>query len=178
MRKAETFFRIVFFQTVFSLLIGCAFDKGSESFQEHQEQSEDYRIAPGDVISILVFGEDDLSLNNINVAHNGTISFPLLGEVDVQDLTTGQIEQRFEKLLSNGYLKNPRITVSVQQYRLFYIVGEVNSPGGYSYRHGLTVQKAIALAGDLTHRASLDKITPSLSRCHFFLFLCRKESSS
>ena len=62
-------------------------------------------------------------------------------------------------MLADGYLKHPRVTVSISTYRQFYVHGEVKKPGGYNYLDGLTVQKAVALAGGFTERASESKIT-------------------
>lgn len=56
-------------------------------------------------------------------------------------------------------MKDPQVSVSVIEYRQFYINGEVKSPGGYHYREGLTVQKAISLAGGFTPRAARNDIT-------------------
>lgn len=123
------------------------------------DDGQHYRIGPGDVISVVVFGEDDLSLKKVRVSTSGSISFALLGEVDVRDFTASELESEVVRRLKDGYLRNPVVTVSVLEYRLFYVNGEVKSPGGYSYVEGLTVQKAITLAGGLTGRASKEKIT-------------------
>ncbi|MCB1877504.1 MAG: polysaccharide export protein [Chromatiales bacterium] len=118
-----------------------------------------YSISAGDLISIIVFGEDDLSLERVRVAGDGTISFPLLGEVMVRGRTARQLEFDLTVRLADGYLRKPEVNVSVVEYRLFYVNGEVENPGGYPYRDGLTVQKAVALAGGFTERASKSKIT-------------------
>jgi polysaccharide export outer membrane protein len=72
--------------------------------------------------------------------------------------TTSELEQHIVSLLSDGYLVNPSVNVSVVEYRPFFINGEVKSPGGYPYQPGLTMEKAIALAGGLTDRASKRKM--------------------
>jgi len=118
----------------------------------------EYRIAAGDLLSIKVFGEADLNLEKVRVASNGSISFPLLGIVDVLGLTSGELEKRLTKLLLDGYMKKPKVTVSILEYRMFFVEGEINEPGGYKYIDGLTVQKGIALAGGFTERASKKKI--------------------
>lgn len=121
-------------------------------------ESPRYQIGPGDLLSVNVFGEEDLSLKEVRVATNSTISFPLLGEVSVRNMNVKEFENELIRLLKDGYLKKPVVTVSVIEYRLFYINGEVKKPGGYSFVDGLTVQKAVALAGGFTERASKDKI--------------------
>jgi polysaccharide export outer membrane protein len=118
-----------------------------------------YQIGPGDLLSINVYGEKDLSDKDIRVGTNGTISFPLLGEVSVRNMTIRELEVTLIRLLKDGYLKKPVVTVSILEYRLFYINGEVKKPGGYNFVNGLTIQKAVALAGGFTERASKDKIT-------------------
>ncbi len=118
-----------------------------------------YSIGPGDLLSINVFGEKDLSLKEIRVGTNGTISFPLLGEVSVRKMSVRDLEADLTRQLKDGYLKKPVVTVSVIEYRLFYINGEVKKPGGYNFVDGLTIQRAVALAGGFTERASKSKIT-------------------
>lgn len=122
------------------------------------DSSGSYRIGPGDMLSITVFGEEDMSLKEVRVGTNGTISFALLGELKVNALTVRELEADLIRRLKQGYLKKPVITVSVLEYRLFYVNGEVKSPGGYNFVDGLTVQKAVALAGGFTERASKSKI--------------------
>ena len=123
------------------------------------EGGDDYKLSTGDVLSISVFNEPDLSVEEVRVATTGVISFPLLGEVKVVGLTAKQVEQRLVKLLLDGYLNHPKITVSIKEYRLFFVHGEVNSPGGYNYQDGLNIRKAIVLAGGFSERASEEKIT-------------------
>ncbi|MCF6354840.1 MAG: polysaccharide export protein [Candidatus Polarisedimenticolaceae bacterium] len=119
----------------------------------------DYKLSTGDVLSISVFDEPDLSLDEVRIAATGVISFPLLGEIKVVGLTAIQVERQLKEMLLDGYLKHPKITVSIKEYRLFYVHGEVKSPGGYNYQNGLTIRKAIVLAGGFTERASKEKIT-------------------
>ena len=118
-----------------------------------------YRIDAGDRVSILVYQEPDLSINGARVKADGTIAFPLLGDMHVAGLTSQQLQERVTKRLKDGYLKKPNVTVSIDSYRLYYIKGEVARPGGYSFVDGLTVAKAVALAGGYTPRASESKIS-------------------
>jgi len=118
-----------------------------------------YKIGAGDLLSITVFGEEDLSLRQVRVSSSGAISAPLLGEVRVEGMTSAQVESLLKKMLLDGYLRKPEVTVAILQYRMFYVNGEVKKPGGYPYVEGLTVEKAIALAGGLTYRASERKIS-------------------
>lgn len=117
-----------------------------------------YRLGPGDVLTIRVFGEPDLSISGARLTDSGTIFLPTLGELMVGGLTLGQIEQRVVERLRGRILVNPKVSVSVDQYRPFFVNGMVRSPGAYPYQPGLTVRKASSLAGGLQERASLNKI--------------------
>lgn len=118
-----------------------------------------YRVDTGDRISITVYQEPDLSVNAVRVKANGTIAYPLLGDLDVAGLTSQELQDLVLSKLLDGYLKKPSITVSIDSYRLYYIKGEVSRPGGYTFVDGLTVAKAVALAGGYTARASESKIS-------------------
>ena len=83
---------------------------------------------------------------------------PLLGPVNANGLTARQLEGRVAELYLDGYLKNPKISIEVLNYRPFYILGEVNSPGGYPYQPGMSILNAAALAGGFTIRADEDDI--------------------
>ena len=117
----------------------------------------DYRLGSGDSIKISVYEEPELALE-VRLSDAATISYPFLGEIQVLGLTVGQLEEKIISGLKGDYLVNPNVTVSVAEYRQFYIHGEVKSPGGFSYLPGLTLRKAIALAGGFTERASRSKM--------------------
>jgi protein involved in polysaccharide export with SLBB domain len=119
----------------------------------------EYVLEPGDVVSVNVFGEPDLSLEKAPITAAGTISMPLLGDVKASGLTQTALQSELTKRLSDGYLKKPEVSVTIAEYRPFYISGAVNQPGSYPYKEGLTVEKAVALAGGFTPRASKRKIT-------------------
>lgn len=112
-----------------------------------QQSEQNHQIAPGDAISLLVFGEPDLSIENVRVPQSGQVSFPLIGAVPVLGKTTAEIETEVAALLAKGYVRNPRLSVTIFSYRPIFIRGEVNSTGSFPYNEGLTVAKAVALAG-------------------------------
>lgn len=114
---------------------------------------DSYILGQGDKISILVFDEPDLTLD-ATVSASGFINYSYLGNLQVANKTPLQLEQQIAELLRNGYLVNPSVNVSVSEFRPFFIGGEVRSPGSYPVQPGLTMDKAIALAGGLTDRAS------------------------
>lgn len=104
-------------------------------------------IAPGDAISLLVFGEEDLSVQNVRVPQGGQVSLPLIGSISVAGKTTSEVEKDIYKLLSQGYVRNPRLSVSIFSYRPIFIRGAVRQTGSFPFTAGLTISKAIALAG-------------------------------
>jgi len=116
-----------------------------------------YRLGTGDSIRIHVFQEEDLTIET-KIGDTGTITYPLLGEIQVTGLTVSQLEKKIHSGLKDGYLVNPQVSISVAEYRQFFINGEVKSPGAYSYVPGLTVRKAISLAGGFAERAAKDNI--------------------
>jgi polysaccharide export outer membrane protein len=118
------------------------------------DPAKGYRMAPGDKLSIRVFGEDNLSMNNLKLGNQGTINYPFLGEIRVAGLTVAGLERLIVRGLSDGYLVNPQVRVNIVEYRQFYVNGEVKRPGGYAFQPGLTLRKAISLAGGFSKGAS------------------------
>lgn len=117
-----------------------------------------YKMAAGDVISVRVLGEDDLKREKIRLSDAGTISFPILGEIRVLGKKVGELESIITEGLRGKYLLNPVVSVTIEEYRLFFINGQVEKPGGYPFQPGLTVRKAVSLAGGFKERASKEKI--------------------
>jgi protein involved in polysaccharide export with SLBB domain len=121
------------------------------------QQTSSYVLAPGDEVSISVFGEPDLGVE-FTLSDKGALNYPFLGEIRVTGLTILDLEKHIADGLRGRYLINPNVTVSIKQYRLFFLSGEVNRPGGYPYQPGLTLEKALALASGLSPRAARNKI--------------------
>lgn len=119
--------------------------------------SRTYRLGSGDVINITVFDEEDLSRLNYRLPDTGLITFPF-GEVRALGLSISELENQVIEGLRKGYLKNPRVSVSMIEYRPFFVIGQVNKPGGYPYQVGMTVRKAVALAGGFAPRGSESKV--------------------
>jgi protein involved in polysaccharide export with SLBB domain len=122
----------------------------------HAEGMSDYRMSVGDLIKIQVYGEDQLS-PELRLSDAGTISYPFLGELTALGMTTGELSKLLTSRLADGYLVEPSVNVTILEYREFYIDGAVNKPGGYPYQPGLTLQRAVSLAGGFTERASSSK---------------------
>ncbi|EDN69481.1 protein involved in polysaccharide export [Beggiatoa sp. PS] len=89
------------------------------------------------------------------------VRFPILflGELKLAGLTINQIEKRIISGLNGDYLINPKVTITILEYRKVFVNGEVGQPGGYSFVPGLTVEKVISLAGGFTEIASHDDIS-------------------
>jgi polysaccharide export outer membrane protein len=126
------------------------------SFANDSELSG-YHLGAGDVISISVYDEADLSLE-VRIGLSGQISYPLLGDVVVSGLTPKLLEQKLTRGLKGPYLIAPSVNVSIIEYRPFYVIGEVKKPGSYPFHPGLTVDKAISISGGFTERASKGSI--------------------
>lgn len=117
-----------------------------------------YRLAAGDAISIRVLGEDDLRREHVRLSDAGTISFPILGEIRVKGMTAGELQDYITHGLKGRYLLDPQVTVSIDEYRNFFVNGMVEKPGGYPFQPGMTVRKAVSIAGGFRERANRDKI--------------------
>jgi len=117
-----------------------------------------YRLASGDVISIQVLGEEDLKREKIRLSDAATISYPILGEIKLFGKTVAELETLIRDGLKGRYLVNPQVTVTIVEYRNFFVNGQVEKPGGYPYSPGLTVRKAVSIAGGFRERASKEKI--------------------
>lgn len=122
-------------------------------------ENSTYKLASGDIIQINVFGEPDLSFEEIRLTDAGTFSYPFLGEVRARGKTANELARDLTAALQGDFLVDPRVSISVLEYREFFISGEVKQPGGYKYQPGLNLRRAIALAGGLTERASIKRIT-------------------
>lgn len=119
--------------------------------------SSDYKLDSGDRIQIRVYGEEDLSMETL-LSDSGMINYPFLGEIKVAGISPSQLEKKLVSGLKGDYLINPNIEVSIVEYRPFFINGEVNTPGGYAFQPGLTINRAVAIAQGMTPRASEQKI--------------------
>jgi polysaccharide biosynthesis/export protein len=78
---------------------------------------------------------------------------PLIGLVRARGLTTEELQREVADKLRDGYLRDPQVSVEVEAYRPFFILGEVTTAGQYPYISGMTVEKAVAVAGGFTPRA-------------------------
>jgi len=115
-----------------------------------------YTLGSGDQIRVTVFGHTDLS-GEFEIDGIGRVSLPLIQDVKAAGLSLQELEKSVTRKLKPDFLKNPRVSIDVLNYRPFYILGEVKKPGSYPFVNGMTVVNAIALAGGYTYRAGKDK---------------------
>ncbi|MBU6472732.1 MAG: polysaccharide export protein [Alphaproteobacteria bacterium] len=111
-----------------------------------------YRLGTGDTVHVTVFGESDLS-GDYPIDGTGVMRLPLIGQIRAAGLTIPALENSIQAKLAEGYLRDPKVSAQVTNYRPFYIIGEVNKPGEYPYVNGMNVLTAVALAGGFTYRA-------------------------
>lgn len=123
-----------------------------ETLPTFTQPLKEYRIGAGDRLAMTVFGHEDLS-GEFLVDGSGRVSLPLLGQVNANDKTIAEFQTEVTTALDRDFIVNPRVSVEVINYRPFFILGQVNNPGSYSYIEGMTARMAVALAGGFTRRA-------------------------
>lgn len=119
-----------------------------------------YRINPGDVLDIYVWGDARLQ-RDVTVLPDGTISFPLAGTINAAGRTTTDVEQQLAKLLAPQYKGvDQQVTVSVKSLAGMQIavIGKVKAPGNVSPTRYLNLIGALALAGGPTDFADVGNI--------------------
>lgn len=116
--------------------------------QPVEPAAPDYQIGPSDILRVTVYGHDDLT-QTVLVQPDGTFTFPLVGRVKGSDMTPAELEKKIVILLSRGFIRNPQVTVVVQEYRskTVYVVGEVARPGPYPLAGRTTLVEVLAKAG-------------------------------
>lgn len=130
-----------------------------------KERLEGYQLGPGDRLRLTVFRHENLS-GEFALDATGTVALPLVGEISAGGLTPRELESRIEQQLQKErYLVHPQVSIEVQIYRPFYIMGEVAQPGEYEYVSGMNVVNAVALAGGYTYRADRSDVIISRGDC-------------
>ena len=116
-----------------------------------------YTLDSGDKLRVVVFGQDGLT-NSYIVDAGGNINMPLVGTLPVRGVTTQQLASLITTRLKQGYVREPHVSVEVETYRPFFILGEVNTPGQYPYVANMTAEAAVAIAGGFAPRADKKKV--------------------
>ncbi len=115
---------------------------------------EDYRIGIGDKIEIAVFGHEDLT-KVVEVRADGTINFPLIGNLRVAGKSAADVDDLMTRRLSEDVLVDPQVSVDVREYQSQWvtIIGEVRTPGRYILRRNMRLIDLLAEAGGATKEA-------------------------
>lgn len=137
---------------------GCSGGLGNLDPLQAQAALPEYRIDTADKLRIVVQEMKDLS-NDYVVDETGAIALPLIKQVPVRDKTLREAEGAIEQVLAErGILVNPKVSIQPLDLRPLYILGEVNRPGEYAFRQGMTVFAAVSAAGGYTYRANTAKV--------------------
>lgn len=139
-----------------SLLASCASSgiaSGTAPTSTQTREVTEYKLGAGDQLRIIVFGEENLSGEFI-IDNSGYVSMPLVGEIEAGKKSIREFQRSVEAKLLDGYLKDPRVSAEVLNFRPYYILGEVTTSGEYPFSGGLTVLNAVATAGGFTYRAN------------------------
>jgi polysaccharide biosynthesis/export protein len=129
------------------------------SLQAQVRPQTEYSVGPQDVLTIQVFGEPELS-GKYTGEQDGTFTYAQVGRIKAGGLTLRALEQELKKQLADGYLKNPQVAVSIENYRSqrILILGEVRSPGEYQLAGGMTLLAALARAGSTSTTAGREAV--------------------
>jgi polysaccharide export outer membrane protein len=126
---------------------------------EATEDPAQYIVGPNDVLAITIFDQPQLTGKYL-VQADGTVTFPLLGRVKVGGLSMQEVENGIREDLSKGFLKNPQVGVTVDQYRSqqIFVIGEVRQPGTLEFTGSMTLIAALARAGSTSDRAGAEVV--------------------
>ncbi len=117
-----------------------------------------YRLGAGDTVLVRIYDQPQLS-GEYAVDDSGAIDMPLIGLVPAAGRTTAALAGNIAGVLqAKNVILAPSVAAEVSKFRPFYILGEVNAPGQYPYRPGMTVLTAISIAGGFTYRAVQDYV--------------------
>jgi len=143
------------------LLMGLACsDPPPSQYPTQTVHLEDTSLGPGDVFDVRVYRQESMS-TTYNVSPEGTIAFPLIGEVRVVGKTPKEVEEEIRSRLADGYLIDPHVSVLVKEYnsRNLSVFGQVQKPGRLPYSHGMTIVEAISQAGGFAPMAKKNAVT-------------------
>jgi polysaccharide biosynthesis/export protein len=155
----KTASRLVLFLGVLGVIAGGLSEVQAQENGENPSAPDSaeqaYRVGPGDVLEVEVYGDPDLS-GLVTIQHGGEISFPLLGEIRVDGLTVKQVRNTLTGLLAKDYLVDPQVAVRVKEHRSQWVtlVGEVVRPGKYFLQGSKTLLDLLTEAGGFTAQAS------------------------
>ena len=114
----------------------------------------DYRLAPGDRLTIAVFDDKQLS-GDFFIDGGGEILLPVAGSVRISGLTLAEAQDVIQKKFADGVLRRPAVSVSIKEFRPIFVTGHVRKAGSYPFMLGETVKAAIATAGGVGEAVEL-----------------------
>jgi len=124
-------------------------------------RAEDFRLAPGDVLSIEVWGTDEFRTSGagITIRPDGKLDFPLIGEIKAEGATISELTAMITQGLRE-YRRNPKVTVNVLKFHTtrVHVLGEVVRPGMYEIERQHNLLDAIGIAGGPTKDAAKKKV--------------------
>lgn len=125
-----------------------------------QARPSTYALRASDQISINVFREPDLSLTEVMLGVDGSVSMPLLGTIPAAGLTTRELEQDIAQRLLAAGLRSPMVSVNIANYasHLVTVEGSVEDPGVYTFQPGSRLSSAIAMGGGPTRTANTQQV--------------------
>jgi polysaccharide export outer membrane protein len=141
------------------IVIGLAiFISNTTVAQQVEPPDESYKVLPGDMLRISVWGEENLE-DEVLVRPDGAISFPLCGDISARNRSVTELQEDITERLSR-YISDPVVTVSVAQVlgNKVYVIGQVNRPGDYVVNPRVDVLQALTMAGGTTPFANLNDI--------------------
>ncbi len=150
--------RVIVLLSIFSFLFASNLELVNVLCAQVVKKEEGYKIEPGDVLEIVILGEEELS-RTLMVMHNGSISFPLIGEVKVAGLSTDDASALLASEL-RSYFTHPVVSIILKSPTIPYVsvFGEVLRQGAVEYQRGLRITDYVALAGGPTPVANLGKV--------------------
>ena len=124
------------------------------------KESSDYLLHPGDLVELQVYKEEDMD-RTLRISSQGTIAFPLIGNIKIAGLNISQAENKVEEELKS-YLKNPSVSILIKEYanKTLYVLGQVKKPSSISIppEKNMTLLEAITSAGGFTDIAAVSRV--------------------
>ena len=165
--------RIIFYIFIAVFFVGCSGNKTALksinttiSDQDISKEianiqnSQDYLLQAGDLVEIKVYKEDDMD-RTLRISTNGSITFPLIGNLKIAGLTVSAAEQKMENALQS-YLKTPSVSFLIKEYanKTVYVLGQVKKPSSITItpEKTMTLLEAITSAGGFTDIAAISKV--------------------
>ena len=134
-------------------LTGCP-DPQPSLYPSQQVYTEDTSVGPNDLLEVRVFKQDDMS-GEFAVTADGKLSFPQIGEIAAEGKSPTEIANLIRDKLSDGFLRNPQVSVRVKEYhsKKISVFGEVRKGSVIMFTEGMTINEAISQAGGFGPRA-------------------------